>query len=109
VYEGKIAYMKNDVDVKKEYNVSTFTVSRAMVNQMADIKDIEVWANFTKDDDGDIFVELRSKRVSIVDVARKYDGGGHALACGCTIRDFETADQILKDLYTVLEGSNLNG
>ena len=38
VYEDTIAYMKNDKSVKHAYNVSTFTVSRAMVNQMAGIK-----------------------------------------------------------------------
>ena len=109
VFNNKIAYMKNDSTLKDEFGVSTFTVSRAMVNQMADVEGIEAWANFTEDDDGSILVELRSKRVPIVDVARKYDGGGHALACGCTIYNFDTADQILKDLDDVIERSNLDG
>ena len=50
--------MKNDKNVKFVFDVPTFTVSRAMVNQMADIEGFEAWANFTEDDDGTIFVEL---------------------------------------------------
>jgi len=109
VHNDKIAYMKNDKNVKFAFDVPTFTVSRAMVNQMADIEGFEAWANFTEDDDGTIFVELRSKRLSIVEIARKYGGGGHALACGCSIYSFDQADEILQDLYGLIERSNLNG
>ncbi len=109
VYGDKIAYMLNDTTVKDQFNATTFTVSRAMVNQMADISGIEAWTNFTEEDNGDIYVELRSKRIPIVEVAKKYQGGGHALACGCTITDFETAELILQDIIEVIEGSNLNG
>lgn len=109
IFKSKVAFMKNDTDIKEKFNADTFTVSRAMVNQMADIKGIEAWANFTKDDEGNVIVELRSKKLSIVDVARKYGGGGHALACGCTIKSFEEADLVLADLYDVIERSNPNG
>lgn len=103
VYKEKIAFMKNTTEVKKQFHVSTFTVSRAMVNQMADIDGIQVWANFTLDDDGIIYVELRSKKHSIVEIAKKHGGGGHALACGCSIHCFEEADVILEELYQLLE------
>jgi len=109
MYGDKIAYMKNDDEVKEMFNVNTFTVSRAMVNQMADIKGVDVWANFTKDEDGSVLVELRSKRISIVDIARKYNGGGHALACGCTLKTFEEADLVLKDLDDVIKENKTNG
>lgn len=109
VFKEAVAFMKNDNDVKEAFNVNTFTVSRAMVNQMADIEGIQIWANFTRDDNEEILVELRSKRLSIVDVAKKYGGGGHALACGCTLKSFEEADLVLADLYEVIERSNTNG
>ena len=54
-------------------------------------------------------MELRSKKISIVDIARKYGGGGHALACGCTLNSFEEADLILNDLDTILEKEKQNG
>lgn len=101
--KNKVAYMKNDITVKEAYDVTTFTVSRAMVNQMAGIEGVEIWANFTLNEDGEVLCELRSKKRSIVDIARKYGGGGHALACGCTLCSFEEADKVLKDLDNLLE------
>ena len=92
--------------VKDEFGVTTFTVSRAMVNQMGSIKDIDIWANFTEEDDGTILVELRSARDSIVHIARKYGGGGHALACGCSLSSFDEIDRVLNDLDTFSKGVN---
>lgn len=96
--EHHVAYMKNPKSLKDEFGVSTFTVSRGMVNQMAGIKHIPIWANFTETDSGAILCELRSKHIPIVDVAKKYGGGGHDLACGCTAIDWETTDDIIRDL-----------
>ena len=107
--KNNVAYMKNDISIKDKYNVSTFTVSRAMVNQMSGMEGIDIWANFTMDEEGKIQVELRSKKLSIVDVARKYGGGGHALACGCTLSSFEEADLVLNDLDELLEKEKQNG
>ena len=45
--KNNVAYMKNNLSVRDEFNVPTFTVSRAMVNQMGGMKDINIWANFT--------------------------------------------------------------
>jgi phosphoesterase RecJ-like protein len=104
-----VAYMKNTKEVKNQFDVSTFIVSRAMVNQMANLKGIDIWANFTEDDDGSILVELRSAKESIVHIARKYGGGGHALACGCTLHSFDEVDQVLQDLDAFNERGNTHG
>lgn len=103
ITEHNVAYMKNDKTIKDEFGVTTFTVSRAMVNQMGGIKNIEIWANFTEDDDGKVWVELRSKEKSIVHIARKYGGGGHALACGCTLNSLDEVELVLDDLDGFLE------
>jgi phosphoesterase RecJ-like protein len=101
-----VAYMKNDTTIKDDFGVTTFVVSRAMVNQMSGIKGIEVWVNFTEEDNNNILVELRSAEKSIVHIARKYGGGGHALACGCSLKSFDEADMLLDDLDEFLEGAN---
>jgi phosphoesterase RecJ-like protein len=107
--KNKVAYMKNDINVKDDFNVTTFTVSRAMVNQMSGIRGVDIWANFTETEDNEILCELRSKRDSIVHIARKYGGGGHALACGCTLNSFEEADLLLSDLDEFIESCEKNG
>jgi len=98
ITENNVAYMINDTTVKDKFGVSTFTVSRAMVNQMGSIRNINFWVNFTEDDNGIIQVELRSAKESIVHIARKYGGGGHALACGCQLESFNDIEKVLKDL-----------
>ncbi len=104
-----VAYMKNDKRLKNKYHVSTFAVSRGMVNQMANIEGVPIWANFTEEDDGSILCELRSKALPIVDIAKKYGGGGHALACGCTVHSWNEVDSVLDDLDTLLESEAANG
>jgi phosphoesterase RecJ-like protein len=105
---NNVAYMLNDTSVKDMFNVSTFTVSRAMVNQMAGIEGVEIWANFTQNEEDEILCELRSKKRSIVHIAKKYGGGGHALACGCTLPSFDHVQFVLEDLDQYLESGVVN-
>ncbi|MCF7926551.1 MAG: bifunctional oligoribonuclease/PAP phosphatase NrnA [Candidatus Izimaplasma sp.] len=104
-----IAYMKNDKHVKNQFKVDTHTVSRGMVNQMSDIEGIDIWANFTEQDNGDVLAELRSAKEPIVNVAKKYGGGGHALACGCTLDSLMEADKVLDDLDRINERTKQDG
>lgn len=107
IYKDKIAYMKNEESVSTRFNVSTFTVSRAMVNQMSGIKGIDAWVNFTESTEG-IMVELRSKQIPVIDIAIQYGGGGHALACGCTLSSFDQVNLLLEDLHEHLVRSEIN-
>lgn len=102
-----LAYRKNDINFLKENNVDTYTVSRGMVNQMSGIDEVNIWANFTfEEKTGKILCELRSKTLPIVDIAKKYGGGGHLLACGCSVTSWEETDLIIKDLDQLLEENN---
>ena len=97
--ENNVAYMMNKKELALKYNVSTFTVSRGMVNQMAGIEGVNIWVNFTENpEDGNILCEIRSKGIVVVDIAKKYGGGGHDYACGCSIESFEKAYEVLNDL-----------
>jgi phosphoesterase RecJ-like protein len=70
-----------------------------MVNQMSGIKEIPIWANFTEDVENNAIVcEFRSRGITIVDIAKKYGGGGHNNACGATVETWDEVDLIIKDL-----------
>lgn len=102
--DKNVAYMFNDKDVFEKFDVDTFTVSRGMVNLMAGIDKIKIWANFTYDRmTGKVICEFRSRDITIVDIAKKYGGGGHACACGATIDNFDIAKEVLKDFDRLLE------
>ena len=103
-YIGKVAYMKNDYSVFEKFNVEFQDISRGMVNLMAGISDVEIWCNFTYDKEKDkVVCEFRSRSIPIVDVAKKWGGGGHSLACGCTINDFNEADLVLNDFLELIK------
>ena len=96
----KVAYIYTTLEEFKSLGLDTFTVSRAMVNTMADIRGVENWANFTETENG-VLCELRSNRHNINPIAVKYGGGGHAKASGATVADRETAMAMLQDLVEV--------
>lgn len=56
-----------------------------MVNIMAGIEGIDVWANFTETQNGEVYCELRSNGLNINAVATLFGGGGHLQASGCTL------------------------
>ncbi len=89
---------------KEEFDrlgLDTFTVSRGMVNTMADIKGVGIWVNFTETEKG-VLCELRSADRNINPIAVKYGGGGHAKASGATVPDRQTAMAMLQDLDDML-------
>ena len=101
--ENNVAYIYTDKAELKELNIDTFTASRGMVNTMSDIKDVDIWVNFTETNSG-IFCEIRSSVYNINPVAVKYGGGGHAKASGCTLKDKDEAMKLLSDLNSIAGG-----
>ena len=94
---NRVAYIYTTREELQEMNLNTFTVSRGMVNTMADIRGTDIWVNFTETEEG-VLCELRSGGVNINPIAVKYGGGGHAKASGACVPDRETAMQMLADL-----------
>ena len=95
--ENGVAYIYTTRDEVEKMGVSTFTVSRGMVNTMAEIKGVNTWVNFTETEDG-VLCELRSKTQNINQIAVKYGGGGHIKASGATVKDKSEAMAMLHDL-----------
>ncbi len=99
--EKNVAYIYTDFAEFTALNVDSFTVSRGMVNTMADIKGVDIWVNFTETDKG-VLCELRSSTYNINPIAVKYGGGGHAKASGATLASRQEAMQMLADLENLI-------
>ena len=97
-----VAYIYTTREEFEAMGLDTFTVSRAMVNTMADIRGVDIWVNFTETENG-VLCELRSSRYNINPIAVKYGGGGHAKASGATLPDRVTAMAMLADLDEMME------
>lgn len=94
--ENNVAYRFNDLTTIKDSGLTFQEVSRGTVNMMAGIKEVLIWANFSENEAGEIIGEFRSKDISIVDIAKKFGGGGHANACGATLNSWENALEVVK-------------
>jgi len=92
-----VAYIYTTAQELAAIDADLFTVSRGMVNTMADIRGVSIWCNFTETENG-VLCELRSNRHNINPIAVKYSGGGHAKASGATVADRQTAMAMLADL-----------
>lgn len=105
VIEEGVAFLKNyPEDVSKYPEVDVFTISRGLVNLMAGIEGVPIWANFTYDKSQDIILgEFRSRGLSIVEIAKKHGGGGHDNACGAGLKDWDQVEQVIQDFKQLLK------
>ena len=101
---NRVAWIYTTEEELAQMGMSTFAVSRGMVNTMSDIRGTDIWVNFTEADGG-VLCELRSAGPNINPIAVKYGGGGHAKASGAKVADRETAMAMLHDL-DMLTGEN---
>ena len=102
--DSPVAYIYNTREEIEKLNIDDFSVSRGMVNVMADIKGIDIWVNFTEVKDK-VWCELRSSKYNINPIAVKYGGGGHQKASGADVADFAQAMEMLSDLKKLTENT----
>lgn len=100
--EHRVAYIYTTKEELPTYGVDTFTISRGMVNTMADIRGVDIWVNFTETEDK-VLVEIRSSKYNINPIATKYGGGGHAKASGAAVKNRAEAMALLEDLNILSE------
>ena len=104
VTEAGVAYLKNTHEVFEKFPREFNDISRGMLSVMSGIDEISIWLNFTYDISKDAIIgEFRSRSIPIVDVAKKYGGGGHALACGATIKNWDEVDLVINDFVELLK------
>ena len=98
ITENGIAYLFVDKAMQEEFNLTQEQAS-ACVGNLDSIREVICWMVFIEncDEKGSIRVRLRSRFVTINEIAEKYHGGGHANASGATVYSIEEMQQLLKD------------
>lgn len=104
ITEYGVAYLVNTKEEVESYNTTVFDISRGMVNIMAGIEEVKIWANFTENTDGKVFVEIRSSGLNINQVATMFGGGGHLQASGCTIESLDNVNDVITELNKIAKG-----
>ncbi len=100
-----VAYIYTTKEELAATGADLFSISRGMVGTMADLRGVDIWVNFTETEEK-VLVEIRSSTYTLQPVAVKYGVGGHAKACGCSVKDYAEAMQVLEDLNAICRGEN---
>ncbi len=93
--------------MQKKFHLSGEAAS-ASVSYMEGIKNSLIWIAFIETDDGKIRVRLRSRYVTVSELAEKYRGGGHACAAGATVHSKKEMEQLLSEADALLKHYKAN-
>lgn len=101
VVEDTVAYIKTTPNEAKNLAADLSYIKSGAINVLQDIQGVNCWATFTQLTPADpIYVELRG-RIPVLSIAVAHGGGGHLLACGCTVKEWSEVDQIITELHDV--------
>jgi phosphoesterase RecJ-like protein len=107
-----VAYILNNFSVS-EHGVAYYILDKAIqdkleitsergkenVNLFANIDGVNAWCSITEDAKDNCWrISIRSKEKAINEVAKKWEGGGHAQASGAKIDKLEQLPLFIKDL-----------
>lgn len=110
--EHGVAYIYVDKEMQEKFNLSREAAS-ASVGYLEKIRDSLCWIAFieTGDEDSAIRVRLRSRFMTVNQLAEEFHGGGHACASGATVYSkeemstlIEKADAMIKEYKETHEG-----
>ena len=87
--------------MQKKWKLSKEDAS-ATVSYMDSIKNSLIWIAFIEGDNGEIRVRLRSRFVTVSELAEKYSGGGHACAAGATVYSKNQMNKLLAEADALL-------
>ena len=93
--------------MQKKFGLSSEQASNA-VSYMDSIKGSLVWLAFIENKDGSIRVRLRSRFVTISELAEGYNGGGHACAAGATVYSKKEMKKLIAEADALLKNYKEN-
>lgn len=101
ISKNGVAYLYVDRAMQEKFSLTSEQAS-ACVSYMDSIKGSLIWLAFIENEDGSIRVRLRSRFVTVNQLAEKYNGGGHACACGATVQDKKEMRKLVADADKLL-------
>jgi len=96
ISENGVAYLYVSRTMQEKFGL-TFEEACASVSYMDSIKNSLIWIAFIEADDGNIRVRLRSRFVTVNQIAEKYNGGGHDCASGATVKSRSEMRRLIAD------------
>ncbi len=106
VTENGLGYIKITNEVINEFSVDSASAGN-MINNFNFIKEVLVWVTMTEDLKNDqIRISIRSRGPEINKLAEAYGGGGHKMAAGVRVKNFDDAMKFINDLDKLIKEYN---
>lgn len=103
VTKNGVAYIKITDEIQKEFGMDPASAGN-MVGELSYINDFIVWITFSEDKKQNMVrVSIRSRGPVINTLAMQYNGGGHKLASGIRLPNFDLSDEIVERLDILCE------
>lgn len=98
VTKNGVGYISITDKIQKEYMVDPASAGN-MVSELTNILELLTWVTFSEDKKMDMVrVSIRSRGPIINELAMEYNGGGHKLASGIRLKNFDNVDEIVTKL-----------
>ena len=97
-----VAYLMFDVKRQKALGI-TAEIAARYVNDISLIRESPIYLAFIENADGTWRCRIRSRRIPIVQVAEKRNGGGHLYAAGCVVTNISECNQVLDELGSLIK------
>lgn len=91
-----VAYLFVTQEMQELFNLDREAASNT-ISYLDSIRGSIIWLAFIDNGDGSIRVRLRSRFVTVQELASHYHGGGHDRASGSTVYSWEEAESLLKE------------
>lgn len=102
VTEHGVAYMHITEKAKKDFGLSSEQACNA-ISYLGSLKNSLIWLAFIDNEDGSVRVRLRSRFVTVNELAERYNGGGHACASGATLQSKRQIPKLIRDADEILQ------
>ena len=106
IEDNGLVYIKLDRDTLKRLNI-TAGQAKEKVNELGLVRSFKIWVLFIEqEEDGSIHYNgsLRSRGLTVNDIAKKYNGGGHRLAAAVKQLDDRKLESCINDLRLRIKG-----
>lgn len=106
IEENGLVYIKLDRETLKKLNI-TAGQAKEKVNELGLVRTFKIWAIFIEQEEDESVHyngSIRSRGLSVNDIAKKYNGGGHRLAAAVKALDENLLESCLNDLRLRIKG-----
>ena len=103
VTKNGVGYIKITDEIQKQFGMDAASTGN-MIGELSYVNELLAWITFSEDKKQNMVrVSIRSRGPVINTLAMQYNGGGHKLASGIRLPNFDLADEIVEKLDTLCE------